>query len=161
LSGLSDHQFSKESPPASGGPVRTTLTDRYDRKAELARDGIRRTRPKNRSHDTRTEIAGQILFRESSIPCARQTTTISIGDQSHQATAGAKGIKGASAHLRCGSTVSGVGSAALKDFAETATFGRAAELGLRLAHPGDGFFRHHGVGMIEVAVPLAGACLMG
>jgi hypothetical protein len=139
LAGLFDHQFSKESPPASGGPVHTTLTDGHDRKAELARRGIKRTRPNNRSHDTRAEIAGHILFRESSIPCARQTTTISIGDQSHQVTAGAKGIKGASAHLRCGSMVSGVGSAALKGSVGMAAFGRTARLGCGLAHPDDGF----------------------
>jgi hypothetical protein len=144
LAGLSDHQFSKESPPASGGPVHTTLTDRHDRKAELVRHGIRRTRPSNRSHDTRTEIAGHILFRDSSIPCARQTATVSTGDQSCQATAGAKGIKGASAHLRCGSMVSGVGSAAFKGSVGTAAFERAARLGCGLAHPGDGFFAHHG-----------------
>jgi hypothetical protein len=144
LAGLSELQFSKESPPASGGPVNTTLTDRHDRKAELVRHGIRRTRPNDRSHDTRTEIVGHIVFQESSIPCARQTATISIGDQSHQATAGAKGIKGASAHLRCGSMVSGVGSAALKGSGGTAAFGRAARLGCGLAHPGDGFFAHHG-----------------
>jgi hypothetical protein len=120
--------------------VHTTLTDRHDRKAELARHGIRRTRPNNRSHGTRTEIAGHIVFRESSNPCARQTGTISIGDESHQATAGAKGTKGASAHLRCGSMVSGVASAALKDSVGTAAFGRAVRLGCGLAHPGDGFF---------------------
>ena len=137
---ISTHQIHKESPPASGGPVHTTLTDRHDRKAELARHGIRRTRPNNRSHGTRTEIAGHIVFRESSNPCARQTGTISIGDESHQATAGAKGTKGASAHLRCGSMVSGVASAALKDSVGTAAFGRAVRLGCGLAHPGDGFF---------------------
>jgi hypothetical protein len=141
LAGLSEPQFSKESPPASGGPVHTTLTDKRDRKVELGRQGIRRTRPNNRSHDTRTETVGQILFRESSIPCARQTATISIGDESHQATAGAKGIKDASAYLRCGSMVSGVGSAALKDSVGTTAFGRAARSGLGLAHPGDGFSR--------------------
>ena len=141
LAGLFDHKISKESPPASGGPVNTTLTDRHDRKAELVRHGIPRTRPNDRSHDTRTEIAGHIVFQESSDPCARQTATISTGDQSHQATAGAKGIKGASAHLRCGSMVSGIGSAALKDFAMTAAFGRAAQRGLSLAHSGDGFSR--------------------
>jgi hypothetical protein len=139
LAGLFDHRILKESPPASGGPVHTTLMDRHDRKAELVRHGTRRTRPNNRSHDTRTEIAGQILFRESSIPCAHQTATISTGDQSHRATAGAKGIKGASAHLRCGFKVSGVGLAAFKGSAGTAAFGRATRLGCVLVHPGDGF----------------------
>ena len=139
LAGLSEHQFSKESPPASGGPVNTTLTDRHDRKAELVRHGIRRMRPNKRSHDTRTEIAGHILFCESSNPCARQTATISTRDHSHQATAGAKGIKGASAHLRCGSTVSVVGSAALKGSVGTAVFGRPVRLGTVLAYLDDGF----------------------
>jgi len=139
LAGLSEHQFSKESPPASGGPVHTTLTDRIDRKAEPARHGIRRTRPNNCSHDTRTEIVGHIVFHESSNPCACQMATISTGDQSCQATAGAKGIKDASAHLRCGSKVSGVGLAAFKDPIGTAAFGRAARLGCGLAHLGDGF----------------------
>jgi hypothetical protein len=119
--------------------VHTTLTDRHDPRAALARHGIRRTRPNYRSHDTRTEIAGHILFCESSNPCARQTATISTGDQSHQATAGTKGIKGASAHLRCGSTVSGVGSAALKGSVGTAVFGRPVRLGTVLAYLDDGF----------------------
>jgi hypothetical protein len=138
LAGLCDHKISTESPPASGGPVHTTLTDRHDRKAELVRHGIRRARPNNRSHDTRTEIAGHIVFRESSNPCARQTTTISTGDQCCQATARAKGIKGASAHLRCGSMVLGVGSAALKGSVGTAAFEQAARPGFGLAHLGDG-----------------------
>ena len=138
LPGLSELQFSKESPPASGGPVHTTLMDKRDRKVELGRPGIRRTRPKNRSHGTRAEIAGHIVFQGYSDSCARQTATISTGDQSHQATAGAKGIKGASAHLRCGSMVSGVGSAAFKDPVGTAAFGRAVRRGSGLAHLGDG-----------------------
>jgi hypothetical protein len=79
------------------------------------------------------------VFHESSNPCARQTATISTGDQSCQATAGAKGIKGASAHLRCGSKVSGLGSAAFKDPIGTAAFGRAARPGYGLAHLDDGF----------------------
>ena len=145
--------------------MHTTPTDRCDRKAALDRHGIRRTRPNNRSHDTRTEIAGHIVFHESSNPCARQTATISTGDQSCQATAGAKGIKGASAHLRCGSMVSSAGSAAFEGSVGTAAFERAFRLGFGLAHPGDGFCRHHGhevpAKMIEVAVSLAGACLMG
>jgi len=138
LAGLSDLKLSKESPPASGGPVHTTPTDRHDRKAELVRQGIRRTRPTNRSHDTRIEIAGHIVFHESSNSCACQTATISNGDQSCRATVGAKGIKGASAHLRCGSMVSGVGSAALQGSIGTAAFGRAARSGCGLAHLGDG-----------------------
>jgi hypothetical protein len=139
LAGLSDQEISKESPPASGGPVHTTLMDKRDRKAELAQHGIRRTRPNNRSHSTRTKIAGHIVFHESSNPRARQTATISTGDESCQATAGAKGIKDASAHLRCGSKVSCLGSAAFKDPIGTAAFGRAARPGFGLAHLGDGF----------------------
>jgi hypothetical protein len=164
LAGLSEFQFSKESPPASGGPVHTTLSDRVGREAELVRHGIRRNRTNNRSHDTRTEIEGHILFREFSVSCARQTATISTGDQSHQATAGAKGIKGASAHLRCGSMVSGVGSAALKGSIGTAAFGRAARSGCGLAHLGDGFCpRHHRVPVrtIGLAASAAEVFLMG
>jgi hypothetical protein len=61
--------------------------------------------------------------------------------------------------------VSGIGSAAFKDPIGTAAFMRAFRLGFGLAHSGDGFCRHHGhevpVKMVEVAVSLAGACLMG
>jgi hypothetical protein len=60
--------------------------------------------------------------------------------------------------------VSGVGSAALKGSVGTAAFGRAARLGFDLAHPGDGFSRHHpgvSVGMIEVVASFAKGCLMG
>jgi hypothetical protein len=138
LAGLSEHQFSKESPPASGGSVHTTLTDWHDRKADLIRHGIRRTRPNNRSHDTRTEIAGHIVFQESLNSCARQTATISTGDQSCQATAGAMGIKGASAHRQCGSMVSSVGTAAFNGSVGTTALGRAVRLGSGLAHQGDG-----------------------
>ena len=139
LAGLSGHQILKESPPPSGGPVHTTLTDRYGRKAELVRHGIRRTRPNNRSHDTRTEIAGHIMLRDTSIPCARQTVAVPHGDEPCQATAGAKGIKGASAHLRCGSMVSCLGVAAPRVPVGKAAFGRSVLPGTVLAHPGDGF----------------------
>ena len=139
LAGLSEHQFSKESPPASGGSVHATVTDKHHRKVELVRQGIRRTWPKNRSHDTRTEIAGHIVFHESSNPCARQMTTVSSGDQSHQTTAGAKGIGGASAHLRCGSMVSGLGEAAPKVPVGEAAFGRPDRPDAGLAHLDDGF----------------------
>jgi hypothetical protein len=122
-------------------------------------------RPKNRSHGTRAEIAGHIVFQGYSDSCARQTATISTGDESRQATAGAKGIKGASAHLRCGSMVSGVGLVALKGSVGMAAFGRAVRRGSGLAHLGDGLFSHRGhdvqVRMTDTAGPLAGACLMG
>jgi hypothetical protein len=139
LAGLSEHQFSRESPPASGGSVHVTLTDKRDRKVELVRQGIRRTWPNNRSHDTRTEIAGPIVFCESSNPCARQITTVSNGDQCYQATAGTKGIKGASAHLRCGSKVSGLGEAAPRVPVGEAAFGRPDRPDTGLAHLDDGF----------------------
>ena len=164
LAGLSGLQFSNESPPASGGPVHAILTDKRDRKVGLGRQGIRRTRPKNRSHGTRTEIAGHIVFQEYSDSCARQTATISTGDESCRATAGARSIKGASAHLRCGSMVSGVGSAAFKGPVGTAAFGRTARLGFGLAHLGDGFCRpHHRVPVrtIGLAASAAEVFLMG
>jgi hypothetical protein len=129
----------KASPPASGGPVHTTLTDRHNRKAELARHGIRRTRPNNRSHGTRTEIAGHIVLRASSHSCARQTAAVPSGDEPCQATAGAKGIKGASAHLRRGSMVSCLGVAAPRVPAGRAAFGRSVRPGTVLAHPDVGF----------------------
>jgi hypothetical protein len=158
--GLSIYQvFERSSPPASGGLVHTTLTDRRGREAEPVRRGIRRTRPNNRSHGTRTEIAGHIVFREASNPCARQMATVSTGDQSCQATAGAKGTKGASAHLRCGSMVSGVGSAAFKGSVGTAAFGRAARLGCGLAHPGDGLFA--GPSMGSTGLPISSATAGG
>ena len=119
--------------------MHTTLSDGFGRKAELVRHGIRRTRPNNRSHGTRTEIAGHIVFHESSNPCARQTATISNGDQSCQATAGAKGIKGASAHLRCGSKMSCLGEAALRVPVGEAAFGRSIRPGTVLTHLDDGF----------------------
>jgi len=130
--------FERSSPPASGGPVHTTLTDGFSRKAEPVRHGIRRTRPKNRSYDTRTEIAGHIVLRDTSIPCARQTVAVPHGDGPCQATAGAKGIKGASAHLRCGSMVSCLGVAALRVPVGEGAFGRSVRPGTVLAHPGDG-----------------------
>ena len=139
LAGLFDYPFSKESPPASGGPVHTTLTGKNDRKVELARHGIRRTRPNNRSHGTRTEIAGHIVLRGFSHPCARQTAAVPTGDEPCQATAGAKGIKGASAHLRCGSTVSCLGVAAPRVPVGKAAFGRSVRPGTVLAHPDVGF----------------------
>jgi hypothetical protein len=131
--------FERSSPPASGGPVHMTLTDGLGRKVEPVRHGIRRTRPNNRSHNTRTEIAGHIVFRESSNPCARQTAAVPTGDEPCQATAGAKAIKGASAHLRCGSKVLCLRSAALRLPVGKTAFGRSTRQGMVLAHLGDGF----------------------
>jgi hypothetical protein len=119
--------------------VHATLTDKRDRKVEPVRQGIRRTWPNNRSHGTRTEIAEQLVFHESSNPCARQMTTISSGDQFYQATAGAKDIKGASAHLRCGSKVSYLGEAARRIPVGEAVFGQLLWLDTGLAHLDDGF----------------------
>ena len=119
--------------------MHTTLTGKNDRKVELARHGIRRTRPNNRSHGTRTEIAGHIVLRGFSHPRARQTAAVPTGDEPCQATAGAKGIKGASAHLRCGSTVSCLGVAAPRVPVGKAAFGRSVRPGTVLAHPDVGF----------------------
>ena len=119
--------------------MHTTMTGRRDRKVDLVRQGIRRTRPNNHSHDTQTEIAGHIVFREFSVPCARQTAAVPNGDEPCQATAGAKGIKGASAHLRCGSTVSCLGVAAPRVPVGKAAFGRSVRPGTVLAHPDVGF----------------------
>jgi hypothetical protein len=130
----------KASPPASGGPVHTTLPDEPDREAELVRRGIRRTRPNIRSHGTRAEIAGQFLLRRFSIPCARPIAAVSTGDGLLQATAGAMSTKGASAYLRCGSRVPGLGVAAPRIPVGEAAFGRPIRLGTSLAHRGVGFF---------------------
>jgi hypothetical protein len=146
LAGLSGHEFLKESPPASGGPVHTTLTGGFGRKVEPVLHGTRRTRPNNRSHDTRTEIAGHTVLRASSHPCAHQTAAVPTGDGPCQATAGAKGIKGASAHLRRGSMVSCLGVAAPRVPVGKAAFGRSVRPGTVLAHPGDGF---SGQGFVE------------
>jgi hypothetical protein len=138
--GLSDFEISIRSPPASGGPVHTTLPDRPDRKAELVRRGIRRTRPMNRLRGTRTEIAGQLLLRRFSDPCARPTAAVPSGDGLPRATAGANGTKGASAHLRCGSKVPSLGVAAPRNPVGETAFGRFIRLGTSLAHRGVGFF---------------------
>ena len=119
--------------------MHTTLLDMRGRKAELVRHGIQRTRPNNRSHGTRTEIAGHIVLRASSHPCARQMAAVPSGDEPCRATAGAKGIKGASAHLRRGSMVSCLGLAAPRFPVGKAAFGRSVRPGTVLVHPDDGF----------------------
>jgi hypothetical protein len=126
--------FREASPPPSGGPVHTTLSNGFGRKAESVRHGIRRTRPTNRSHSTRTEIARRIVSCRSSSPCTRQTAAVPFGDEPCQATAGAMGIKGASAHLRCGSMVLDLGVAAPRVPVGKAAFGRPSRPGTVLAH---------------------------
>jgi hypothetical protein len=64
---------------------------------------------------------------------------VSTGDELYQATAGAKAIKGASAHLRCGSKVLCLRSAALRLPVGKTAFGRSIRQGTVLAHPDDGF----------------------
>ena len=130
--------FREAFPPPSGGPVHTTSSNGFGRKTESVRLGIRRTRPSNRSHSTRTEIARRIMSCRFSSPCPRPTAAVPLGDEPCQATAGAKGIKGASAHLRCGSMVSCLGVAAPRVPAGEAAFGRPSRWGTVLAHPDGG-----------------------
>jgi len=126
------------SPPASGGPEHAVLQDGHGHKAEPVQLGIQGTRPNIRAHGTWIEIAEHTMLCIPSISCTRPTEIVPNGAGSHRATAGAKRIKGASAHVRCGPKVPSLGLAASKIPGGEVAFGRSLRPGPNLARPGVG-----------------------
>jgi hypothetical protein len=132
-------EIQTRSPPASGGPEQMPRPERYEHKAEPVRRDIRRKLPNNDVHGTWIELARHTKPCVLSIPRTRLTKTFPIRDRRRQTTAGAKVIKDASAHPRCGSKVLCLGSTACRIHVEVVVFGRHFLAGLTLAHLDDGF----------------------
>ena len=135
---FSTRRFLRRSPPASGGPVNMTLSDRAGRKTGACRQGIAGKRPNNCSCGMWTGLRWHFVPARSSDSRTRPKPAFPIGALPLRATAGAKGIKGASAHLRYGSKVSHCGVAVSKiPFGKT-DHGRSHRQDGVLAHLGDG-----------------------